>query len=337
MRRIVTLCIGLLALLLSGSQARGDDDGDAYLTVCNKGNAPISVVVAVEPDVFFGKVLNVSGWTNISPGECAKVYQEPGGTPAYIGFGLADSQGHVVAGHIEIVPDLGILRFGTKVLTKSHQRLCTRGTALAYRIRTDPEPDCASFRYDRNDPGGYVSFQSALYFQPVAQKCSIEGFNNQVSCYGGEYYLNIKATAASREMLASVGSENGREQKAAEPSLGDSIMQAIGKAAAEKRQEEERAQAEGRKKVTVCVPESLITEWRNPTPCSKMEKFKEHFKKALIIHGQNSSSDMTQYWWIDDRVYPTYDPATPMTKVVFFDRPGSCGRTGIRDSLTISP
>jgi hypothetical protein len=287
--------------------------------------------------VFFGKVLNVSGWKSISPGECKQVYQEPGGTPAYIGIGFLDTQGHFVAGHVENTPDLGHFPFGTKVLTKSTQRLCTRDAGMSYRIRTDPEPECASFRYDRNDPGGYVSFQSALYFHPIARKCSTEGFNNQVSCYGGEYYLNIKATAASREMLATVGSENGREQKAAEPSLGDSIMQAIGKAAAEKRQDEERAQAEGRKKVTVCVPKSLITEWRNPSPGSKMEKFKAHFKKALIVHGQDPSSDMTKYWWIDDREYPTYDPATPMTKVVFFDNPGSCGRTGIRDSLTISP
>jgi hypothetical protein len=117
--------------LFAGSYAYGDDDsGIATLTICNKGSVHISVVVAVAPDLFLGTILDVNGWTNLSPGDCKRVYKESGtydngAEPAYIGFGFADSQDRITsAGHIEQVPDFGQFRFGTKVLTKWDKRLC---------------------------------------------------------------------------------------------------------------------------------------------------------------------------------------------------------------------
>ncbi len=89
--------------------------------------------------------------------------------------------------------------------------------------------------------------------------------------------------------------------------------------------------------VQVCVPESLIVDWKNPPHGSKMERFKQHFIESLRIHAKDPESDMTVWWWIDDRVYPTYDPATPLGKVVFSYAAGTCGRTGRRETLAINP
>ena len=333
MKPIIRRCLGLLALLvLAGSSAYGD----AWLDVCNKGSVAIKVVVALKPEICFGKFLDVSGWAVIPPGGCKQVYKD-NGDPAYIGFGFFSSQHRFTAGHIENVPNFGQFPLGSKVLTRADKQLCVRDNGMGYRMHNDPMPDCASFRYDRNDPGGYFSFASALYFNPIPMECNPVGFNNQVVCSGGDYYLNVRPTGSDTELHASLGSKSGKDQPPAEPGIGDAIMKAVGKAAAEKRQKEEQAQAAGRKNVTVCVPESLLTEWRNPPPGSKMEKFKEHFKNALRIHASDPSQDMTEWWWIDDRVYPTYDPATPLGKVVFSYDPGTCGRTGHRENLAINP
>src|SRR5450631_4273094 len=107
-------------MVFAGAYAYGSDDwGEATLTICNKGSVYINVVVAIEPDLFLGTVLDVSGWKNLSPGDCKRVYKEAGtydngAEHAYIGFSFADSQGRITsAGHIEQVPNFGQFRFGT--------------------------------------------------------------------------------------------------------------------------------------------------------------------------------------------------------------------------------
>lgn len=344
MKPIVRQRLGLLVLLLfPGSYAYGgpNDWASASLTICNKGTAGINVVVAVEPSVFLGSILKVSGWVHLSPGDCELVYQEAGtpangSEPAYIGFGFADSQNHITAGHIEQVPDFGQFPFGTKVLTKSTRRLCVRNERMAYVIKGNPA--CESFHSDKNDPGGYFPLASALYIRPIPLECNT--FNRQTSCFGGHYYLNIKPTANDRELHASAGSESGKDQPPAEPGIGDAIMKGFAKAAAEnakaaaeKRQAEAQAQAAGRENVKVCVPASLIEAWRNPPSGSKMERFQQHLTNALRIHAEDPESDMTLSWTVDDRVYPTYDPATPLGNVVYSGR--ACPPNVYREMLPI--
>ena len=245
MKFIVRQCLGLLAFLVfAGSYAYGDDIvewGDATLTICNKGSVYINVVVALEADLWpLVKSLDVSGWTSIAPGDCKLVYNERGtrnngATHAYIGFGFADSQGHITgAGHIERVPDFGWLGF-TKVLIKSDRRLCVRNEGMSYTLRNDPGLDCASFHSDGNDRGGYVPLASALYFIPKPSWCkSMSGV--VVSCGGGEYYLNVKPTANDRELHASAGSKSGKDQSPADAGIGiGDILKALAKAEEENR------------------------------------------------------------------------------------------------------
>jgi hypothetical protein len=236
LHKLLRYGLGLLALLVfAGSYAYAD--GDAFLHICNKGSVGINVVVAIR-DSFWPliKSWEVSGWTNIDPGDCKLVYGKNArerGEPAYIGFGFLDSQNHWTAGHIEQAPDLGWNGF-TKVLIRSDKRLCVRSQGMAYKIRNDPAVDCASFHSGGNDPGGYVPLASALYFVPNVSECHSVGFIGQVSCTGGDYYLNVKPTSSDRELHASAGSESGKDQPPAEPSIGDAILQKLAKAAAEK-------------------------------------------------------------------------------------------------------
>jgi hypothetical protein len=220
--------------MFAGSYAYAD--GSAYLTICNKGSEQINVVVALRASLWpVDHTWEVSGWKSIAPGHCERVYQELG-EPAYIGFAFADSQSHLSAGHIEQAPDFGWNGF-TRVLTKAEKRLCVRSLGMAYEIRDDPTPavDCASFHSGGNDGGRYVPLVSALYFVPkpgeFVPKYPGSTFSDII---GGDYYLNIKPTASDRELHASAGSESGKEQPPAEPSIGDAILKELGKAAAEK-------------------------------------------------------------------------------------------------------
>ena len=247
MKSVVRQCLGLLAFLVFGwSHAYGD----ATLTICNKGSVPINVVVAIRDTLW--PVVNswgVSGWTSIAPGHCEIVYQEFAAL-AYIGFAFFDSQNQFAgAGHIEQAPDFGWSGF-TRVLTKSDKRLCVQGSqGMSYKIRNDPTPtvDCASFHSGGNDRGGYVPLASALYFVPDSRHCDAAypgAPSTQVTCSGGDFYLNVKPTANDRELHASAGSESGKDVPSTGPSLGDQLMNELGKAAAERRKRREEMQAE---------------------------------------------------------------------------------------------
>ncbi len=252
MKSIVRQCFGLLAFLVfTGSYAYADSYGSALLTICNKGSEPINVVVALKDRLWpVVHTWEVSGWKSIAPGHCELVYRELG-RPAYIGFGFADSQGHITyAGHIDQAPDFGWNGFA-RVLTKAEKRVCVRSQGMAYEIRDDPTPalDCASFHSDGKDPGGYVPLASALYFLPVPMHCWDTGIAGQPPCSGGDYYLNVKPTANDRDLHASVGSESGNDQSATEPGIGDAIIKALGNAAEENR----KAQAALQPFVDACV------------------------------------------------------------------------------------
>jgi uncharacterized protein DUF1036 len=352
-KSIVRQCLGLLAFLVfAGSHAYAQsaiDWGIATLTICNKGSVAINVAVAIKPDLFLGTILDVSGWTRIPPGDCARVYKE-GGTwdngaeHAYIAFGF-DSD--LIPGRIEQVPDFGPFAFGTKVLTKSDKRLCVRNERFGYRIRNDSPVDCASFHYGGNDPGGYVPFASALYFIPQASHCVSQGFIGQVYCSGGEYYLNVRPTASERELHASVGSKSGKDQPPAEPSIGDQLMNELGKAAAEQRKRREEMQAEeavqekaragASVRQNVCISDDLPTEWRNPSASGKMETLKRLLIQSLRERANTPGYDQTRWIAVDSRYYSAWNPDTSFGKLVSTIPGGSCGAAGHREILALAP
>jgi hypothetical protein len=244
-KSIVRQCLGLLAFLVFAGPYAYGQEFHATLTICNKGSEQINVVVAIRDSLWpLTNFWEVSGWTSIAPGQCEIAYQE-GGYPAYIGFGFHDSQNHWTAGHIGQAPDFGWNGF-TKVLIKSDKRLCVRSQGMSYKIRNDPTPalDCASFHSGGNDPGGYVPLASALYFVPETKHCKhYDLIPGEPICSGGEYYLNVKPTANDTNLYASKGSESGKDVPSTGPSLGDQLMNELGKAEAEKRSKQEQAQA----------------------------------------------------------------------------------------------
>jgi len=336
----------LLLLMFAGSFAYGD----AFLTVCNKGSEQINVVVATRDSLW--PVINswdVSGWKIIAPGHCERVYNENLGLPAYIGFAFVDSQAHLTyAGHISQVPDFGLNGF-TRVLTKSDKRLCVHNQGMSYKVRNDPTPavDCASFRSGGNDPGGYVPLASALYFAPNVSECHTVGFNNDVSCYGGDYYLNVKPTATDRELHASLGSESGSDQAPSGPTLGDRLMAQLGKAAAEegKRLQEERAEqavqekarAEASVKQNVCISDDLTAEWRNPPAGGKMESLKRLLVQSLRERANTPSYDQTRWIFVDSRYYPAWVAGTSFRDLVYTGPGGNCGVGKHREILALTP
>jgi len=336
--------LGLLALLLFAvSHAYA---GDAWLTICNKGSVAINVVVAVTPDVFLGTILDVGGWMPISPGECKLALDDGGGDDAYIGFGFFDSQKHFTAGRIERMPDLGWRGF-VKVLTKSDKQLCVREPGgMSYRVRNDKPLDCRSFHYTADDPGGYFPFASALYFRPVTSECNEVGFIGQVSCSGGEYYLTVRPTANGSDLHASVGSERDRDVPSTGPSLGDQLLNELGKAAAEqrKRREEiqaeeavqERARAETSVRQNVCISDDLTKEWRNPPAGGKMESLKRLLIQSLRERAKTPGYDQTRWIAVDSRYYSAW-PNTSWGNLVSTIPGGSCGAAEHRETLALAP
>jgi uncharacterized protein DUF1036 len=355
-KSIVRQCLRLLAFLVFAvSYAYGDDVSyrSATLTICNKGSEQVNVAVAIRDSLWPVPPFNsweVSGWKSIVPGHCERVYRETG-EPAYIGFAFFDSQNHFTgAGHIGQAPDFGWNGF-TRVLTRSDKRLCVQGSqGMAYKIRNDPTPavDCASFHSGGNDPGGYVPLASALYFVPKVTECrsGVGIFSGQVSCTGGDYYLNVKPTASDRELHASAGSESGKDQSPAEPSIGDAILKELGKAAAEqrKRREEmqaeeavqEKARAETSVKQNVCISDDLTTEWRNPPAGGKMESLQRLLIQSLRERAKTSGYDQTRWIAVDSRYYSAW-PNTSWGKLVSTIPGGSCGAAGHREILALAP
>jgi hypothetical protein len=265
--------------------------GNSTLTICNKGSVDIYVVIAMKVNLLVANFIDVSGWQSISPGQCKLVYNEAGDYPAYIGFGFA--QGNT-AGHIETVPDFGLWPWGTKVLAKSNRRFCVSEETMSYRFdHRDPASDCASFHPDGKK---YFAFEFALYFFPIESKCETYGFNGQVSCYGGEYYLNIRPTAHDKELHASLGSSSGADHPA------DTFGLDIFKNLPEKKgtrgelmkvlenllQGPESPRSERTttpfKRFVICVPQAVVAKKSWEDSGERTKEFKRTLKNFLKVH-----------------------------------------------------
>jgi hypothetical protein len=258
----------------AASQAQAGPS-DATVTVCNQGQIDINAVIGTEtPRTLFTDDLYVVGWLSIKPGACTQVYHGVGeyATSAgiawsYLGFGFYDSQNQFIAGHAARLPEFGAVGYGTPTLSAAGDRFCVRNTSFRYRIAEHAVLDCATFRSDANDPGGYTSFPTVLKIQPRPWGCDETTHN----CSFGDFYLDVTATPTSPEIqIAGRIGNDEQPQQSDEPGLGTQLMQQLAKAAAEQSQRlaqeqadaaaQAQAQAEASLGSNVCVPDDLLAE-----------------------------------------------------------------------------
>jgi hypothetical protein len=323
----------------------------ATVTVCNEGQIDLNVVIGTEVALqFFTHNLDVVAWVIIKPGTCRTVYHGVGDSESgegvhrsYMGFGFYNSQSQLIAGHASRLPDFGTWTFGTPILAAAADRFCVRDTGINYRIAEHAVLDCATFRTGENDIGGYTSFPTALEILPHPVWCS----DRPYICYFGDYYLDVTATPDSPEIQIKgrIGKDKQPDQSPG-PGLGTQIMQQLAKAAAEEGQrlaQEKadaavlaKAQAEASVRGTVCVPDDLLAEWRNPPPGSKMEALQRQLKASLRERAKSPSYDQSKWMTVDSSIYSTWNPAGHFRGVVTATEGGSCS-VGHREFLALTP
>ena len=97
-----------------------------------------------------------------------------------------------------------------------------------------------------------------------------------------------------------------------------------------------KAQAEARVRGSVCVPDDLLAEWRNPPPGSKMDALQRQLKESLRERAKIPSYDQTKWMTVNSRIYSTWDPTGPFQAVVTATDGGSCA-VGHREFLALTP
>jgi hypothetical protein len=145
---------------------------------------------------------------------------------------------------------------------------------------------------------------------------------------------------------ASAGSESGKDLPSTGPSLGDQLMNELGKAAVEQRKRREEMQAEeavqeearagASVRQNVCISDDLTTEWRNPPAGGKMESLKRLLIQSLRERAKTSGYDQTRWIAVDSRYYSAW-PNTSWGKLVSTIPGGSCGAAGHREILALAP
>ena len=343
--------IALCAFAASQAQA---GPSDATVTVCNQGQIDINVVIGTEtPRALFTDDLYVVGWLSIKPGACTQVYHGVGeyATSAgiawsYLGFGFYNSQNQFIAGHAARLPDFGAVGYGTPTLSAAGDRFCVRNTSFRYRIAEHAVLDCATFRSDANDPGGYTSFPTVLRIQPRPAGC--DGGNTDVHrCDEGNYSLDVTATPTSPEIqIAGRIGNDEQPQQSNEPGLGTQLLQQLAKAAAERTQRlaQEQADADAQAQAqteasigsNVCVPDDLLAEWRDPLPGSKMEALQRGLKESLRERARNPYYDQSKWMTVNSSIYSTWNPAGRFRGVVTATDGGSCA-VGHHEFLALTP
>jgi hypothetical protein len=103
----------VFTLWLFAPHAQAQSAATVALSVCNAGKVDIDVFVAKE-----GKVSS----SHIGAADCARVYSENRGVPAYVGLALVDSHGQWgTARRLDLLPD-----FGGDVLTRADKNVSVR-------------------------------------------------------------------------------------------------------------------------------------------------------------------------------------------------------------------
>src|SRR5439155_17022633 len=96
------------------------------------------------------------------------------------------------------------------------------------------------------------------------------------------------------------------------------------------------AQADASVRGSVCVPDDLLAEWRNPPPGSKMEALQRTLKASLRERAKIPSYDQTKWMTVNSSIYSTWNPAGAFRGVVTATDAGSCA-VGHREVLALTP
>ena len=97
-----------------------------------------------------------------------------------------------------------------------------------------------------------------------------------------------------------------------------------------------KARAEASVRGSVCVPDDLLAEWRNPPPGSKMDALQRQLKASLRERAKLTHYDQTKWMTVDSRIYATWNPTGPFGGVVTATDGGSCA-VGHHEFLALTP
>src|SRR4029077_10086177 len=95
-------------------------------------------------------------------------------------------------------------------------------------------------------------------------------------------------------------------------------------AASDRAAAQAKAQAEASVRGSICVPDDLLAEWRNPPPGGKMEALQNQLKASLRERAKIPSYDQTKWMTVNSTGYSTWKPAGQFRGVVIATDGGSC-------------
>jgi hypothetical protein len=322
------------------AQSYDPGPGVARITVCNKGQIVINVVKGTKALQLVGNDFDVEGWKALNSGACGLIYYFYNMEPrTYIGIGFYDSKGRFVAGHASQLPDFGVFSIlGTPILAPASDRFCVRErSGVSYRVAEHAALNCATFRANANDPGGYILFTTTLQMNPRVMECTSLYGGAVNNCSYGDYYLDVTATAASEEIRISgrMGQDGQSVGTASNgPSARYQIAHQVAVSIAEDNQRrarekaqadaEVRARAEAAARGSICVPNDLLTEWNNPPPGGKMATFQQQLKDSLRERAKLQHYDQTKWFSVDSARYRSWNLTAPFQTFVTATDGGSC-------------
>ena len=155
---------------------------------------------------------------------------------------------------------------------------------------------------------------ACIYFSDAPSTCQTPN-RRIVAKYSSGGYLDANALAAASSQAAAASVRPP-------PDRGASVQA--------------KAQAEASVRGSVCVPDDLLAEWRNPPPGSKMDALQRQLKESLRERAKIPSYDQTKWMTVNSRIYSTWDPTGPFQAVVTATDGGSCA-VGHREFLALTP
>jgi hypothetical protein len=210
-RTVVVLLVALIASLVAPTMARAQV---LELRVCNRGSAPVQVVVAHAQGTFVYS-WRVLGKT-IEPGWCDEFYGQS--VEALVGFGARDSRGRFVSLKATSLPDLGdrpttlseIAQSGgqlrTPVLSRDTRTMCVATTNTFYSTEDTRVPtpaECSLLTLP--DVGRLVPISTSYFFSMNPRRIGTYHFNVRAYPDRGEVTLTeADANDVDRASAASV-------------------------------------------------------------------------------------------------------------------------------------
>src|SRR5262249_38894878 len=97
-----------------------------------------------------------------------------------------------------------------------------------------------------------------------------------------------------------------------------------------------KAQAEASLGGSICVPDDLLAEWRNPPPGSKMLAFQRRLRAFPFFRGHAEAHDETKWITLNSSVFSTWNPTGPFNGVITITDGGTCA-AGHREFFPLNP